>query len=408
MGRACEILVFIACLSCAAGEAQHTESLRLRITNAVGGPIEISTNGGMSWYLQGQVTAPADTVNRSSYTAAGWAEDGHIAATAVNAIHIKVAANPDTGRPMTISVVPAGEIVGAATRQPSSSIHTTIPGGCSIFGGGLGPYVNNRVLLQRRGEVIPLPREYTPLESDVLVIIRTEPLRLPKYAVFENWSGGKVSLDFGAGYEPVGVVDRPVTGVGRFEGSRYAWPGRIRANHPGVIDISTAPRGAVGGFQIIPRSHARSPELAYVLTGHQWMVIGPSSEGDWAGTPPFFSSTILPSYRPDDIVGGHVDWMERVLSRAMVQVKYGDGPWELMPRIGFSPASCSSSLGAESRGRQAAWLITGDPHGRPLDPTQRELADHALEGVSQIRIAFPQATFPPSGSMPPAAGGMDQ
>lgn len=408
MGRACQFICVTACLLCAGAQAQQLESLRIRITNTVGGAIEISSDGGKSWCLQGRVTVPAGTVNRSSYTAAGWAQDGHIAATAVNAIHIKVASNPETGRPMTVSIVPGGEVVGAATRQRSSSIFTNIPGGCGIFGGGLGPYVNNQVLLQREGAPAPLPPDYTPHENDVLIIVRTEPLRLPHYAIFENRVGGQVSLDYGNGLEPVGLVDRPVSGIGRFEGSMYAWPGRIRANHPGVIDVSTAPRGTIGGFQIIPRAHAQSPELAYVLAGHQWMIIGPFSDGDWAGVPPFFSGSILPSYRPDDILGDHDNWAERVLSRAMVQVRFDDGPWELMPRIGFSADPSRGSRGAESRGRRGDWLICADPRGGPLPLAQRDLADHALDGVTHVRIAFPQMTFPPSRSPGFDAGEMSQ
>ena len=147
-------LLLSTIVACGLVHAQGRESLRLRVTNAVGGAIEASTDGGATWQRLGSVTVPADRVNPASYTAAGWAQDSCIAATAVNAIHIKVAANPKTGRPMTLSLVPGGEVLGAATRQRSSAIVTDIPGGASIFGGGLGPYVNSPVLLERVGRDI--------------------------------------------------------------------------------------------------------------------------------------------------------------------------------------------------------------------------------------------------------------
>jgi len=395
---------------CDAASAQGQESLRLRITNSVGGAVEASADGGRTWQRLGSVTVPADRVNAASYTAAGWARDSAVAATAVNAIHIKVAANPQTGRPMTLSIVPGGKVVGAANRRRSSAIFTDIPGGGTIFGGGLGPYVNSPVFLERVGGFVsnprgfgdepayaPLPPNYQPHDGDVLLIIRYEPVRLPYDAVFENRAGGSVTVDYGDGPVTVGVVDRPVTGIGRFEGAIYAWPGRIRANHPGVIDVSTAPHGRVGGFQIIPREHAASPEMSYAKTAHAWMIVGPLAPDatGWAGQPPLFSGTILPSYRPDDVTGGYADWVQRLWSRTMLQVRYNDGPWELMPRIAFSDDARVSNAEAAQRGRRRLWLIPSSSRpGRPMTKEAAALADHALEGVTHIRLVFPQMPFP--------------
>jgi hypothetical protein len=371
------------------------ESLRLRITNSVGGAVEASTDRGRTWQRLGSVIVPADRVNPASFTAAMWAQDSAIAATAVNAIHIKVANNPQNGRPITLSIVPGGALVGAATRQRSSAIFTDIAGGGSIFGGGLGPYVNSPVFLEP--SLVPLPPDYQPRNGDVLLIIRDEPLRLPFTVTFENRRGGSVSVDYGEGPVVLGVTDRPVTGVGRFEGGVHSWWGRVRANHPGVIDISTAPHGMVGGFQIIPRKHAESPEMAYAKTGHAWMIVGPLSgnANGWAGEPPLFSSTILPSYRPDDMTGEHADWVQRLWSRTMVQVRYNDGPWELMPRIAFSDKVTVSNAEQSRRGRQRLWLISTASLSGRLAGEAAQLADHALQDVTHIRIVFPQATFPP-------------
>jgi len=410
MRRGCaRALIVAALLAGGLADAQGRESLRLRITNAAGGAIEASTDGGATWQRLGSVVAPADRVNPASYTAAGWAHDSAIAATAVNAIHIKVAVHPQTGRPMTLSLVPGGEMVGAATRQRSSAIVTDIPGGSSIFGGGMGPYVNSPVCIvaarfiapstagAMNRAATPLPPDYQPHEGDILLVSRIEPPRLPLYAVFENRPGGAITLDYGEGPVPAGVVDRPVTGIGRFEGGLYCWPGRVRANHPGVIDVSTAPHGMIGGFQIIPRKHARSPEMTYALSGHQWLIIGPADDApDFSGQPPFFSGTILPSYRPDDILGDYADWVQRVWSRTMVEVRFNGGPWELMPRIAIADAVGESNDAATDRGRRGLWLIPGKPRGRKaMEEQTRELANHALDGVTHLRVVFPLTTFPP-------------
>lgn len=395
---ACFLTGVIIGLTATWAGAEARESLRLRITNTVGGAIEYSLDQGQTWERVGSVTEPAQRVNPNSYTAAAWAKDSHVAATAVNAIHIKIALNPRTGRPMTLSVVPTGEIVGAAQRQLSSAIVTDIPGGTSIFGGGLGPYVNSPVYLEP-GHT-PLPPNYEPQAGDVLLIIRLEPERLPYYAILENRVGGKIWLDYGSESLEIGVVDKPVRGIGRFPGTMYAWPSRIRANHPGVLEISTSPYGMIGGFQIIPRRHAQSPEMSYARTGPQWMIIGPPQGDDWAGQPPFFAEAILPSYRYDDIYGDYADWIERVLSRSLVQARFGEGPWEPMPFIAFSKSAPVYMAARSQRGRRSLWLIPVGSEGPEESHKEAwEEANHALEGMTHIRIVFPLKTFPPRRSV---------
>jgi hypothetical protein len=386
------------------------EDLRLRVTNTTGGLIEASRDGGGTWITLGCVTHPALSVSRNSYTAAGWAQDSAIAATAVNALHIKLGTNPETKRPMTISVVPGGKTLGAATRAPGSTIYTNLDGGSAIFGGGLGPYVNSPVFLANSQPAVKLAPTYVPADGDVLLIIRYAPARLPRYAMIENRAGGAVEVDYGEGPVKVGVVDQPVRGIGRFEGEVLAAAGRVRANHPGVIDISTSPMYLMGGFQIIPRGHALSPELAYVKGAAQWLVIGPASpsDPDWAGQPPFFSSTILPSYRRDDLTGGHRDFAQRILSRTSVEARFGDGPWEPMPRIAFVRRQCpgrSAPLSAtgfdrereSDRGRRGLWQIPGELNvNRPQPKETTAIADHALEGVTAFRLVFPMLSFWPT------------
>ncbi len=370
------------------------EILRIRIANSEGGAVEVSRDAGASWLAIGRVTAPATAVNPAGYTASKWAADSSVCAAAVNAIHVKVANHPETGRGVVFSIIPAGDTVGAAEGHASSSIATDIAGGTGVFGGGFAPQVNSPVAVVRAGGAVALPADYVPAAGDVLVLVVGAPPSPVVEIEFENRPGGPIRLRFAGGDDKViGRVLRPVVGVGRFPGTVDAAPGRIRANHPGVIDISTSPLGMVGGFQILPRGHAGSPELGYVRTSTQWMVVGPVSalEPSWEGVAPLFAGYLAPSYRPDDISGRHEDWMARLLSRCQVQVRVCGGPWRLMPRIAIDP-DAPADPDSHLRGLEGLWRIPGSLY--PYSPLP-EAACSALEGVTHIRIMLPRAQFWP-------------
>ncbi len=367
------------------------EVFRIRVVNRGGGPIAVSRDGGETWLSVGSVVSPATAVNPKGYTASMWADASAIAAAAVNAIHVKVANDPETDRGVIFSVIPAGETVGAAQDRERTSIATDIPPGDGIFGGGLSPYVNSPVYLAREG-LTPLAPDWSPSEGDVLVIRVTEPPRRIQWLDLQNRFGGLIRARFIDGEDrTIGSVLRPVVGIGRFEGTRHAAPGRIRANHPGVVDISTSPIGLVGGFQIVPSGHAGSPETTYIRTGTQWMVVGPiaTTEPSWEGVAPLFAGCLRPSYRPDDIQ--HDDWMRRLLSRCQVQVRFDGGPWELMPRIAIDPAA-SDHTDNRNHGRDGLWRIPGSL--QPYTPLPG-IANTALRGVSHIRIILPRADYWP-------------
>lgn len=375
----------------ATNAALGQEIFRIRIDNRAGGAIEASRDAGANWLPLGHVTVPATAVNPAGYTASQWAQDSSVAASAVNALHVKVANHPETGRGIVFSVVPAGTVVGAAQGRGSTAIATDIPGGEAIFGGGFAPCVDSPVSSANAPDE-PLAADYAPAEGDQILIRTLEPPRRIAWLDFDNSFGGLITARYIGGEEQViGMVLRPVVGIGRFEGTRDAAPGRIRANHPGVIDISTSPIGLVGGFQIVPSGHADSPELSYVRTGTQWMVVGPLSatEPTWEGVAPLFSGYLRPSYRPDDIQ--HDDWMRRLLSRAQVQVRYRGENWELMPRIAIDPDS-PEDADTRDRGRDGLWRMRGslDPY-TPLTP----IASTALSGVSHVRIFLPRAQWWP-------------
>ncbi|MCD6361684.1 MAG: hypothetical protein J7M38_12590 [Armatimonadetes bacterium] len=366
------------------------EVFRIRIINAAGGAIEVSRDRGASWLRVGSVTAPAAAVNPKGYTASRWARDSSVCATAVNAIHIKVAANPDTGRGIIFSLTPAGPVTGAAVGHGSSSIATDLRPGDAIFGGGLAPTVDSPVRVEIGGALISLAPDFSPGEGDAIVIIVPAPPTAVTQVVFENRTGGDISLRYSDGREKViGAVLRPVTGVGRFPATKDAAAGRLRVNHAGVIGVSTSPLGLVGGFQIIPRGHAASPEMSYVATTTQWMIVGPRNpqEPSWEGIAPLFARYLAPSYRPDDIFGGHADWMRRLLSRCLAQARIGGGEWRSMPRIVIDPDAPERSAHDSAVRRIRGSL-------NPYVPLPRE-AYSALADMTHLRILLPAAQYWP-------------
>jgi hypothetical protein len=310
------------------------EVYRIRIENKAGGIIEVSEDEGETWASVGRVLYPTEKVSKTGYSAAKWVGEGRVAAAAVNSIHIKTG-SPEVDRTI-FSILPK-EFVKPPKKyrsflSPDSSIYTNIKAGTSIFGGGYSPFVGNMVMLSRPAEpVVPLPEGYVPKVEDKLYILVDRPKIIPKEIVFENRFGGRIFMAYYSGEEKIiGEVLMPVTGVGRFEGSRFVDPGRIRANHAGVIDVSVSPYRSLGGFQIVPALHGQ--DMKYVRKMTQWMVIGPSRAEDPSleGMAPFYRYFIHPDYRPEDLEAEN--WKEKLLSRYLVEVKYQDEEeWKPMP-----------------------------------------------------------------------------
>lgn len=344
----------------------ETEQYRIKVENWQGGSIEVSTDEGFEWTNLGRVVYPTDQASPRSFAAAQWMEPGLIAATAVNAIHVKT--GPKGNSSAVFSILPK-EFQQKPKRYNSyfsggSSIYTDISGGEGIFGGGFSPYTANVVKFGRPGEkIVQIPAGFIPAVGDTYYILVVRPDYLPKEIVFENRFGGKVIQINQKGEERIiGEVLRPVVGVGRFEGSRFASAGRIRANHPGVLDISTSPGGQIGGFQIVPSRHA--DQMGYVKEKTQWLVVGPKYvTGDpLEGTAPIFRAFIHPSYLADDLQADN--WDERLLDRFLVEVQYqGKNTWEPMPILGIDNFYLRRDL--------PKWC------------------DTALSKVSKIRILFP-------------------
>lgn len=319
---------------------EQIEVARLRIHDAKNGEIEGSRDGGKTWELIGHVTQPTQKANIHAYNASRYAPIGTVAATAVNAIHIKIGFNKKDNQGIIFSLSPkaeteAGKLSLQSEVSPGSSAFTDNEGGNGIFGGPFTPFVGNKVFLDndRNNVLTPLPDGYTPKLGDSWTIPITRPRHYPREVVFENRFGGLITIQY-RGEKPrvIGQVLRPVLGIGRFVGSYFSDVGRLRANHNGVIDISTSPFGYVGSFQIVPANHAMSPETHYIRELTQWMVIGPVSALDksWEGTAPLFSSYLRPRYDRDDL--WNKDPIEGLAGRFRFEVKLrGSNAWKPMP-----------------------------------------------------------------------------
>ena len=347
-----------------------TEILRIKINNSVNGSIEVSKDKGLNWEPIGSVIYPTEKISSQGFAASKWIESGRVAATAVNAIHIKT--GPKDRDKSIFSLLPV-EFLQPPKKyksflSPNSSIYTNIIAGSQIFGGEFSPFVGNEVKIAPQGKALaPMRKGYVPKINDFIYIIVKQPVNYPKEMVFENSFGGKITLKYFNGQETiVGQVLRPVSGIGRFEGGVYTGSARIRANHPGVIDVSVSPMDQMGGFQIVPSVHAA--DMAYVKDGTQWMIISPIEVGQPAleGLPPFFRQFIRPVY--DQVSIEAQDWDDYALSRFLVDVKYvGTEKWHPMPIFEINKYYFKRSL-----------------------PTW---ANSVLKNVSHIRILFPITVY---------------
>lgn len=352
-------------------EAQKIEIARVRIQNTKGGVIEGSLDEGKTWMPVGHVLTPVAKTNARGYNASKYGPVGTVVATAVNAIHLKAGQNTAENRGVIWSLAPAGDnAAGMASIQtevsPQSAAFTDIRGGSGIFGGPFTPFVGNPILLDTGAGtgLQPLPNNYVPKVGDSWTILIQRPSHYPKQIIFENRFGGLITIQY-RGQEPkvIGQVLRPVVGIGRFTGSYFSEVGRLRANHNGVIDVSTSPYGGVGSFQIVPANHAMSAETHYIRELTQWMVIGPVSALDpsWEGVAPMYSSFLRPRYDTNDI--NFPDAIEGLAGRFYFDVmKRGKTEWEPMPTF---------------------WVYAN----KPLP----QWANTALADVDKIRIVFPFA-----------------
>ncbi len=237
----------------------------------------------------GKILAVPQSSRWPSYTASKWAQPGTVCASAVNAIHILVSVEKGRGR--TISILPKETIAPASGKGNAFIIETKA--GTTIFG-AFSPVVGSRIsLIDHKGMKKPFQVSELSRKGNSLVI------DVPKTGKFfildvENRPGGRLLIWDDHGVHLIARVIRPLGGVGRFGGTQFQNIGRIRANHTGVIDISTSPYGSIGGFQIIPLIHAFSTEMINSWKLTQWMILSSNdTEVSLAGKPPLFSGNLV-------------------------------------------------------------------------------------------------------------------
>lgn len=307
-----------------------------------GGDIAVE-RAGEPVMIIGKVKALPENTRWPSFTASAWGKEMTVVASAVNAIHILVSVENGKGR--TMSILP-GETVAPAA-GPGAAVVTDMMAGRGIFG-SWAPPVGSRVMVENSNGT-SAGREAPPQEGTTLKII-VEPSDNPYFLEIENRPGGRVTAWYSYGPVLTGRVIRPIAGTGRFDGTIFQDTGRIRANHPGVIDICTSPEGLVGGFQIIPLEHAFSKEMLGSWKMTQWMIVGPAGGGtDLKGSGPLFSGGLLPGPARGEKLW---DLWATYGRKPLVLVRMNGGPWVRMPS--FS-------------GRQ----------------------DHALENITHLRIYYP-------------------
>ncbi|MCD6362898.1 MAG: hypothetical protein J7M13_02700 [Synergistetes bacterium] len=301
------LFLFIFLLSSIPNLAHGSLYFIIEVENELRGKIIIAENGREIYC--GRVLKPAEEYNARPFTASKWGKIDRVVASAVNAIHI-------LRKEGLISILPLKSYSSGARFK--SSILTDIPPQYTIFGGGYSPFVGSKVICK--------PRKGIP--EKIEIVVSKERSKIVEL-IFQNFVGGKIIAVYVSGEKRIiGRVIKPVKGVGRFTGSKFTGIGRVRANHPGVICISTSPMGKIGGFQIIPYKHSLSKEMLKIAWGlTQWMIV------DFApGKYPLFESAILPNWNPRALKSR--SWKELLLRRTLVMVKFRDDPyWRFLPPI---------------------------------------------------------------------------
>ncbi|WP_164925211.1 hypothetical protein [Thermanaerovibrio acidaminovorans] len=295
--------------SAAFGQVAYT----IRLPMEVGALAEVLYPDGSSESM-GKVRVLPVKTRYPGFTASRLGEPGSVVASGANAHHILVDVERSRGR--TLSVIPSVTFVAAAGNGSSMVIEGV--GGVGLWG-RLSPPVGSRVyVVNRLGYRIPF-RSRDLLKVASALEIDVEERSPGDYVRIENWEGGGVFLGVDRREERLGTVEKPFHSSGRFLGTLYQTVSAVRANHPGVICVSTTQVGDIGGFQIVPLTHMYDDEMQKSRNMGQWLIVRGDRFQDLAGTYPLFSGVIRPFDREGDSPEG------RVLCRI------GDGPWIDLP-----------------------------------------------------------------------------
>lgn len=319
------IAAFLALLCAAESRADEgTYLYEIRVPFEENAPVAAVTPDGRLFEL-GRVVKLPEKTRWPSYTASAWGQPGSVTASAVNAVHILMGLEDGKGR--TMSVIPQETIAPAA--GAGAAIVLDMQAGTGFFG-AWAPPVGTEIFVDD-GVSTPRPLSASlPQQGDTLVFKVFEET-MPYMVEIENRPGGRVvSWSAFGGAETIARVIRPLAGCGRFGGTLFQDAGRIRANHSGVIDVSTCEHGLTGGYQIIPWDHAlSSKEMQGAWSATQWLIIGPADgESMMGGTYPLFSGGLVPGTFEDEKLW---DVWATYGRKPLVLARMGGGNWTKFP-----------------------------------------------------------------------------
>ncbi|WP_077302489.1 hypothetical protein [Virgibacillus pantothenticus] len=285
----------------------------------------------------GNVLVPANTTYTASdgfwaaqYSRSIFNSSANVTATGVNAMHLRVAPDDmydpeqaqkgryEVWKPQLISLLPDREYDKAGPGPHPGRISTDIPGGKKLFGGASSAYVGSPIsYLTEDGNWKDIENYYdendidsAPKNLKIDVYKPSTEHGTPTSIIFENEVGGDVVLNYSSSYSKmIATVIQRVEGTGRFGGSEYADTGFVRANHGGVIDLSTSPYVGFtwdaelrGGFQIVPSNHAvysrHFLDLNYINRPQYMIVAYKGAEPDQLYDPVYFDEKEGLSYDP--------------------------------------------------------------------------------------------------------------
>jgi len=303
---------------------ESREIFRIEILFEPGAPV-IARDTAEKKYIIGHVNKLPTTTRWPSYTASAWGKEGEVCASAVNAIHMLVSVEKGKGR--TMSIIPQETIAPAAGAGASLVISTKAGNG--LFGAWAPPAGTNVYVKKPGGAAALLGPKNLPKRGDLLRIPVYEK-DLPYYVEFENRPGGRIIAWHQGDITQIGRVIKPVGGVGRFEGTLFQRQSALRANHPGVIDISTSEAGLIGGFQIMPWDHAlTSKEMQHAWNATQWMILGPiDGKSKMGGTYPLFGNGLVPGPFEGEVLW---DIWATYGRKSLILARTKGGDWQYVP-----------------------------------------------------------------------------
>ena len=311
------LLSLLLCLASSV-RAQPQEIFRLEIPAEFGAQACAVRPDGSVWNLGRVLRMPSET-RYPAYTASAWAEPGTVAATAVNAIHLTLSVENGKGR--IISLLPAETVAPAAGAAAAFVIDC--PAGTALFG-GWAPLVGSPARL-RRADGTYRPLTGVPEKGEVLEISVTEDPDSPYMIDFENKTGGAVRAYWNGGSRIIARVVHPVAGSGRFSGTKDQRRSALRANHCGVICVSTSDFGSIGGFQIIPYEHAFSKEMRSAWDKTQWMIVRSTDGEKMTARPPLFRGLFTPGAQALEKLW---DFWSTYGRRSLILCRIDGGEWQ--------------------------------------------------------------------------------